>query len=98
MNSGQFKPGVSGNRNGRPKKGNTMTDIVRELLEQDYQDKKTHKQALAEKILELSLAGDMRAIRLLWSYMDGLPSQTIETNPMDVPNSIYELVQKYGND
>ena len=64
-----WKPGQSGNPNGRPKKGYSITETIKSMLK----SKPEIKKALSTKILEKGLQGDMAAIRMLWSYMDGLP-------------------------
>jgi hypothetical protein len=66
------------NRAGRPKKGQTLTDITREILEEELPSGKTRKEALVRKVLELAYEGDPAMIRLAWAYVDGLPKQTIE--------------------
>jgi len=35
--TGKFKPGFSGNPNGRPKKGQILSDILRQMLEEQPQ-------------------------------------------------------------
>lgn len=70
------------NKNGRPKKGETITEKIRELLEQkDYiRDGKkiTCRQAVAEMIVEDAISGDSSARRLLLNYVDGMPKQVLE--------------------
>jgi hypothetical protein len=41
------------------------------------------KKALGSKILEYALKGDMTAIKLLWQYMDGMPTQRQELTGKD---------------
>jgi hypothetical protein len=51
---GRFKPGTSGNPNGRPK--SATTELRRQLAE--------HGPALASKAVEMALAGDAQALRI----------------------------------
>lgn len=70
------------NRNGRPKKGQTMTDIITSvLLEKSVTFKGaqiTGKEAVARKLLELAVAGDVPALRYLIDRIDGTPKQTVK--------------------
>lgn len=70
------------NRNGRPRKGQTMTDILSKVLEEKsvkYQDRQiTGKEAAARKLLELAMSGDVPALRYLIDRMDGPPKQEIQ--------------------
>lgn len=54
----QYKPGISGNPNGRPKGSRDRRTIFRELVED-------HKEALVKKSIELALAGNEQMLRLL---------------------------------
>jgi hypothetical protein len=77
----QFKPGESGNPNGRPKKGDSWADILKEALseEVDYKgDKKTYKRLIAEVLRKHALKGDPRHLQMIMDRMDGKPNQKIE--------------------
>lgn len=75
---GRFVAGVSGNPHGRPRKGMTLTDITKEILEEELPSGKTRKEALVRKVLDLAYEGNETMIRLAWAYVDGLPKQRIE--------------------
>lgn len=84
-----FQKGVSGNPNGRPKKGQTMTDILEKTLK-----KKTvkvdgklisGKEAAAMKLLRLAMEGDVAALKYIFDRIDGKPNQTVKFNPADMP-------------
>lgn len=84
---GQFVKGSTGkdapNPNGRPKKGETMTDALREFMEQPYstRSKKSNKQMLIEKMLGMALSDDAAAAKYIFDRLDGKPHQTIaQTN------------------
>ena len=72
--STSFKPGEVHNPNGRPKKGYSITEWFKEMLV----SKPEVKDAIGKSILKKALEGDPAAQRLVWSYMDGMPSQAIE--------------------
>ena len=62
------------NRNGRPKKGYSITEWFKKMLKSDPKI----KDALGKAILSKALRGDTAAQRMIWNYMDGLPKQIIE--------------------
>lgn len=84
------------NRNGRPPKGYSITDTVRAMLARSPEV----KERLTQKIKEKALAGDMKAIELLWSYMDGKPVQTsnvhLQESPEDKVKNTLELLKGNG--
>ena len=61
-----WEKGQSGNPNGRPPKGETLTDA---LLQ------KISKEELAEKIKALIDSGDATTIRFVYNHIDGMPTQ-----------------------
>lgn len=69
-----WKPGQSGNPDGRPKKGYSITEWFKEMLA----SKPEVKDAIGKSIMKKALEGDTTAQKLVWSYMDGLPKQSIE--------------------
>lgn len=82
------------NKDGRPKKGYSITEMMKEMLESEPELKKAIGRVIAKKALE----GDMAAIDKLWKYMDGMPAQSVDvTTQGEKVNSIYELVSKYGS-
>lgn len=69
---GQFQPGQSGNPKGRPLKGHSITETIREMMD----EKPEIKKALGGKIFQMALGGDMTAIRTIWNYLDGMPKES----------------------
>ena len=68
------------NRGGRPKKGLTVTDVLRSRAD---------KQELVEKLLELALEkGDFTALRYAIDRMDGTPIQTVNQNLREMPKVV----------
>jgi len=70
------------NRKGRPRKGETFTDALNLILEEQsvtYKDRKiSGKEAAARKLLELAMGGDVAALKYLADRIDGTPRQSIE--------------------
>lgn len=62
------------NRKGRPPKGYSITEMMREMLD----SKPEVKEAIGKVIAKKALEGDLTAIKTLWQYMDGMPQQRIE--------------------
>lgn len=91
-----FEKGKSGNPKGRPKKGQTITDLLDKYLnksieieilstdsEEDIKKKKVkRKQLLIEKAFEMAINGDgdLNAIKYIVDRIDGKPHQTIDTD------------------
>ena len=84
------------NTKGRPKKGYSITEWFKEMLD----SKPEVKDAIGNSILEKALEGDVAAQKMVWSYMDGMPKQGIELggdkdNPVIV--GLVEMLEKvYG--
>ncbi len=76
----QFKPGVSGNPSGRPPKEHSLTDLLREALEQPHDETgKTKKQHVIETLYEIATKKqDVVMLKYLFDRIDGKPLQTIE--------------------
>lgn len=74
-----WKPGQSGNPNGRPPKGHSITDTIRAMMD----EKPEIKKALGAKILQMAVEGDITAIKTIWNYLDGMPLQKSEIGGTD---------------
>jgi hypothetical protein len=78
-NRGQWMAGYSGNPEGRPKNPQTLTNAVRKYLEGTHKKtKRSRKEVFIETVVNMALEGYFPAIRLIWSYADGLPIQRQE--------------------
>jgi hypothetical protein len=73
------KPGKGGfgdhpeniNREGRPKKGMALTDLMREMMDETPQIKK----AIMAKLMQMAAEGDIAAIREVLDRTEGKPIQ-----------------------
>jgi hypothetical protein len=89
----RWKPGQSGNPKGRPPKGYSISEIIKSMLSEDPDIKKK----LGQKIMDLALAGDINAIKTIWSYMDGMPTQKVEAL-VEESEGVRLLKDLLGND
>ena len=80
----QFKPGESGNPNGRPKGAISITAMVKERLKEVYPgrdnaEKKTYAQKIIDAIFDNAIKNnDSRTIKDVWAYIDGQPKATLD--------------------
>ena len=84
-----FKPGESGNPEGRPKEISITAAVRRKLNDEvllSNGEKKKYLELMVAKIFDMALVdGDVTLIREIWRYVDGMPSQPLKfTNPLTV--------------
>jgi len=65
------------NRNGRPKKGTALTDILNYKLDLVHKAGKLKREAIAEKLIEVALDGDVNALKYVFDRTDGKPVQAV---------------------
>jgi hypothetical protein len=78
------------NRNGRPKKGETLTDALREIVDKD---------AVAQKLVEMAMErGDLAALKYIYDRIDGRPVETIQQHVTE-DNPIHAMIRElvYGS-
>ena len=79
--NGRFVTGESGNPRGREKKGETMTDVLREYAErlEKYKGRKMkRKRLLALSMFTRAINGDTVAAKYIYDRIDGKPLQKHE--------------------
>lgn len=88
-----WKPGQSGNLNGRPKK-KPLTEELERLLAEDAPKGKgqTWAAVIAEALVKRASKGDVRAIVELGNRIEGRPVQAVELTA-DVNAEIVERLQ-----
>lgn len=76
----KFQKGQSGNPKGRPKKGQSLTDLMREYLNKSPEGQKlSYKELFVERVFKMAVEDrDTAAIKLIWNYVDGLPESSID--------------------
>lgn len=78
--TGQFVPGKPAGPGRPPGLQNFTTRIRNGLAKMSAKDLQGNpvevEEALAEKVIKMALAGNVRIIELIWNYLDGKPPQT----------------------
>ena len=90
-----FKPGISGNPKGRPKKEFCIPHILRNILdENDTVDKKITKlEAILHKVVKMAIKGDRWAIGYLSDRTEGKALDNIE---VEVVETFFDLDKLKG--
>lgn len=79
----RWPKGVSGNPKGRPKKGTSLSDILRKKGDAQTDDGVSLKEKFCEVLWTLGIAGNMHAARLILEYIEGKPAVvTPDTTPL----------------
>lgn len=88
--------GQSGNPKGRPPVQESLSELMREFLQQaPPNQKKTYKQLFIDKTYHKAVVeGDAASIKLIWQYLDGMPKQSIDHTSMGEKISLSAL---FGN-
>lgn len=94
---GKIQKGVVLNPNGRPKGALSWSSMLRKTAEEDYGvkddgTKVSKMEAIAKKMLELAIAGDVQAIKEFGDRLDGKAKQQIEG---DLKLTLSSLRDKY---
>jgi hypothetical protein len=74
--NGRWASGHSGNPRGSPKRPKCLTRELERILARRVNGRPI-RVAVANKVIKMALEGDVSALRLLWSYVDGLPLQRV---------------------
>ncbi len=75
----RFSKGVSGNPSGRPKV-TRLTDALRQQISETNPDAddQTIAETIAKTLIQLSLSGDVQAIKEVFDRCEGKPKQSID--------------------
>lgn len=79
------------NRQGRPKKGQALTDILNYKLDQKDGGGKMQREAVAEKLIDLAKGGDITAIRYIMDRVDGRPKETVSLENTAIETKLMEV-------
>ena len=92
-----YKKGESGNLKGRPKRGETMRDIIQSFLDKTVTvgaNKITQRELLTRKLFKMAMEEDMQAVKLLVQYDAGMPVQV--TMNADADNETTKIMQDHA--
>ena len=64
------------NKNGRPPKGYSITETIKAMMD----EKPEIKRELGAKVIEMAKKGDITAIKLVWAYLEGMPTEKHEVS------------------
>ena len=71
----RFKPGESGNPNGR---NGAMSDLFKDLAEAKDEHGKTRKEKILDKILRMAENGSLKAAEMYMNRVEGKPREYVE--------------------
>ena len=87
-----FTKGTSGNPNGRPRKGQSLADLIRKFGDQrDPKTGKRRKDLLALMLWDKSLEGDLRAAEYVADRLLGRPAQEIRLESHQ-PSLVFQII------
>lgn len=75
-----FKPGQSGNPNGRPKRDWTVQSLIEEAMEESDETGVPAKKIIYQKLVSLAKRGDIQAVKEINQRLDGMPQQKTDVN------------------
>ncbi len=76
-----FQKGQSGNPKGRPKKGMSWSDVLKEMADEEIEgdaNVKTKMQIIASRLWKKANEGDLKAIEMLMDRIDGKAKQSVD--------------------
>lgn len=95
----QFKPGRTGNPNGRPKTRHLTELLGAELAKTASKNGQTREQRLVERLVSIALTGKrgeaLAAMKLIFAYRDGLPVQPID---LEIRRAAERIAEATGAD
>lgn len=91
-----WKPGQSGNPNGRPRKAECLTSLLKEEIEKmclSDKLKRTWKELLVIGTMRLAIAGNATALKEVWERMDGKVTQPLGVDGADSMEVTFKIHQ-----
>lgn len=96
---GRFKPGHSGNPEGKPEGTISIVgSLKKRLSEVPTGHKKTYLELLIDRILQKAISeGDSQIIKQIWNYIDGMPKQSWETKNDGSARTLVDMIKAIEN-
>ncbi|MDA2928732.1 DUF5681 domain-containing protein [Acidobacteria bacterium AH-259-O06] len=100
----RWKPGLSGNPKGRPKKSECLTSILKEeiaKIDPEDRKKRTWVELVAIATIKLAIKGNATALKEVWERMDGKVKQDLglePTAPIQVLNYEVSKLRQLSDD
>jgi hypothetical protein len=74
-----FTKGQSGNPNGRPRKGRSLTEALEKAMKKKREDGKKTSEALTDVLIDLAIKEkNIAAIKYIMDRVEGKPTESIE--------------------
>ncbi len=83
-----FKPGQSGNPNGRPKRDWTWSGVLEQAVQEQIESGGQIKEIVGKALVKECLKGNIQAIKELMNRMDGMPNQPTDLIIKEMPKPI----------
>ena len=84
VNAGKIKPGEVRNPKGRPKKGDSLIEILRSKLDENIpKSKSAYKDMVVMRLIQLANNGDLGALKYIFDRIEGSPRQQLEHTGAD---------------
>lgn len=94
-----MRPGETRNPKGRPKKDESLTYAMKAYLSDfDPVTKRIRREMLIEAIFRSALKGDSTSAKLIWHYMEGMPTQKLDTLDVQRISSVLIVVPSKRED
>jgi hypothetical protein len=86
---GTYAKGHPPSSPGRPRKGDALTDIMREYLDgcvdnKDGITRRKRGEIIVQAIYQAALKGNSAAQKLIWEHLDGKPMQKIQVSGQEI--------------
>jgi hypothetical protein len=92
QSNGQFKSGVSGNPNGRPKGVQSIPDILRKIGDEEgTTDGKSKLDVVMYKVFQYALEGKPWAVQFIADRTEGKALDRIEATINQEPIKVFEI-------